>query len=488
MRDNITYNDQDEQLKEIKDTFEQSILLLRSKGILAPIVVMNYPLAYRPALGRFEYHSMKDSYSLVEFMSKVSLTYYEIARNHDDTYILDIDQVFLRVGKDEHIRELDADGSYEHVTRRGSVYLADELLKIIMVHYKLGPKVKCVVVDLDNTLWSGIIQDDGISGVTLYDNRIAVLKQLQRRGIILAIASKNEPEIEPLVNELLGENSDIFTIKKISWDDKPNSILSIANELNIGADSLAFFDDNPYEREQVSVLLPEVKIYTETDILQTLNLPEFDQGVITEESKKRGEMYIQQRDRQISEESNVLSKDDFLMSIDMKLWIREAAKVDLNRVAEMIQRTNQLNATTIRYSKAEVLEFHKSKNHKIIISSLWDKWGEYGIIGLAITEANPEDKSWKLISFLFSCRAMGKTVERNTLAYIQQDAQKSSVSKIIGEYRKTDRNSAIKKIFVDSEFENTNSSGDTEEWVYNLAEKSPLSYSKWFDIIRKPPK
>jgi predicted enzyme involved in methoxymalonyl-ACP biosynthesis len=83
---------------------------------------------------------------------------------------------------------------------------------------------------------------------------------------------------------------------------------------------------------------------------------------------------------------------------------------------------------------------------------------------------------------------MGKTVERNTLAYIQQEAQKSSVSKIIGEYRKTDRNSAIKKIFVDSEFENTNSSGDTEEWVYNLAEKSPLSYSKWFDIIRKPPK
>ncbi|MFX1282161.1 MAG: HAD-IIIC family phosphatase [Promethearchaeota archaeon] len=482
----VKYSDQEEQLQEIKTTFRETIKLLREKGITGPIIIFTYPIAYRPALGKFEYQSIKNSYSLVEFSNRLNLIFYEITKEFSDVFILDVDEVLAKVGKDQYIRRSDADGIHEHITRTGGTILGDEFLSILQVYYKIGKKIKCVVVDLDNTLWDGIIQDDGLEGVSIYHNRITILKLLQKRGIILAIASKNEPGVEPLINELLGEDFDIFTIKRINWNNKVQSLQEIADDLNINIENLAFFDDSPFERDQVEMIYPQISVYPETAILDALRLPEFDPGFITSESIKRTEMYEQQKMRTKSEKSFEGNKEEFLKSIEMKLWIREAAKGDIDRVAELIQRTNQLNATTTRFKKSEIIEFDKSKKHKIFVTNLWDKYGEYGLIGVAITEEN-EFLEWKLISFLFSCRAMGKTVEYNTLAFIQKAARKKKIKKIVGQFRKTDRNSAMQKVFEEAQFKKEGFSGDFEVWYYNIEDQPSLEYSVWIEIVSKPP-
>ena len=302
----VTYQDQDDQIQEIKKTFVDTIKALRKKGIMGPIVLLSYPLVYRPSLGAFEYHSIKTGYSLIEFFSRLQLAYYEVAKNFSDVFVLNSDKVFANKGKITSFRRFTADGIYEHPSRKGSTYLGDELLEILRIYYKIGKKIKCIVVDLDNTLWQGIIQDDGVAGVKVFDNRLRVLQMLRRRGIILAIASKNDPNTEAQINEVLGKNASSFTVKKISWNDKALSIQEIATELNIGVDSIAFFDDDPFNLDQVRNILPDVSVYSPDEILEALHRPEFDPGVSTEESRNRGLMYEQQKKRK--EEENSFSR------------------------------------------------------------------------------------------------------------------------------------------------------------------------------------
>lgn len=483
----VTYHDQDVQIQEIKKTFTETINILRLNGISGPIIILTYPLAYRPSLGNFEYQSIKTSYSLIEFLAKLQLTFYKVAKNFSDVFVLDVDKVSSKCGKDILIRRWDADGIYEHPTRKGATYLGDELLEVLRIYYKIGKKIKCVVVDLDNTLWDGIIQDDGIAGVNLLYNRINMLQMLQKRGIILAIASKNEPGTEPLINELLGKYASMFTVKKIKWSDKVQLLQEIATELNIGIDSIAFFDDDPFNRDLVRHLLPDVAVYPPTAILDALRLPEFDVGVVTEESRKRGLMYQQQKKRKEEEKSFQGSKEDFLKSIDMKLWIREASERDLHRVTDLIGRTNQLNATTIRFQKPEIIKFHKSKRHKIFVVNVWDKYGEYGLSGVAIIEETEDTHEWRLISFLFSCRVMGKTVEHSTLAFIQQEAKRSGIKRLVGQYKKTGRNAAMEKIFGEAKFHKQNSEGDFQEWIFDLETQPILEFSEWVKLLDSAP-
>ncbi len=479
----ITFNDQEIQIQEIIDTFEETIKTLRQKTIFGPIVLVSYPLVYRPSLGAFEYHSIKTSYSLIEFLAKLQLAYYNVAKKHNDVFVLNVDEIFSNEGKNDLIRNFDADGIYEHPSRRGSTHLGDKLLEILRIYYKIGKRIKCIVVDLDNTIWDGVIQDVGVAGVNVFHYRLNILQMLQRRGLILAIASKNDPSIRPLVEDVLGKQAEIFTLKKINWNDKAQSIYEIATELNIGLDSIAFFDDDPYNLDQVRNLLPDVLVYSPNGLLDALNLSEFDLGVITEESEKRSIMYEQQKKRKEEESKFLGSKEDFLKTIEMKLWIREASERDLPRVTDLISRTNQLNATIIRFSKSEILNFYKSKRHKIFVTNVWDKYGEYGLSGVAIVEETEDHKEWTLISFLFSCRVMGKSVEHNTLAFIQREAKKQGIEKIIGQYKKTGRNVSIKRIFEDAHFQKQKSSNDLQQWVLDFSVQPALKFSEWIKLL-----
>lgn len=479
-----TFEMQKQQLTEIRSRLESAVSEAR-KHLKANYVIMDYPIVPRPAQGKFAYKHMDNAYSLREFLYKFDLLLYEIGKLHDDVFVLPIYDSFLKHGVGYQIREGDADGIYEHFTREGAVTIGLDLVETLKVIKGHGPRIKCVVMDLDNTLWDGILRDDGVEGVYLHGNRIHVLELLAKRGILLALASKNDPSSIPIIDEVLGNAAELFTVKKINWNDKAQSLQEIAQELNIGIDSLAFFDDNPYERDQIKNFLPMVHVFADEEILNSLTMLEFEPiGKLTAESSKRTKMYDQQKKREEAEKQYGLDKGNFLMSCNMELWLREAQNRNLGRVTELIQRTNQLNATAVRYSKEEILDFNKSDEYRIYVANLYDRYGDYGLIGVALLKINKE--IWNMELVTFSCRAMGKTVEQSFLYYIMREAQKENANVIQGKYIQTDRNEAIKRIFEDAGFEQLKEKRDDFIiWEYNFKQKGIPEYHDWFKILKK---
>lgn len=475
----IDFAKQEEQLKQAKNRVLNGIKLAREK-LSAVFVLMNYPLAIRPAHGRFDYKHLGNAYSLREFLRRLDLLYLEMCKEEEDLYHLSIDEAFLSAGVGHQIRESDADGIYEHLTREGAVTVARDLIGHLKVITGYGRRIKCAVIDLDNTLWDGILRDDGVEGVNLYPNRLKALELLTKRGIVLAISSKNDSTLVPLVDEILGESSELFAIKKVNWNDKAQNLQEIAQELNIGIDSLAFFDDNPYERDQIKTFLPEVLVLPDTEILHALNRLEFEPvGKLTDESSKRAKMYAQQAMRE-SVARQFFDKESFLRSCEMQLWMREAKPENLGRVTELILRTNQLNATAVRYTKEEILEFYRSDEYKIYIVNLDDKYGEYGLIGVSLV--HKQDGNWDMEVLTFSCRAMGKTVEKTFLTYLMNEAKKEGTSILVGKYIKTDRNEAVERLFEESEFEKKPGADGMIFWNFNFGARGVPDYPDWFDI------
>ena len=478
-----TFESQEEKLQFISKRLLNGIKKARSK-LNANYFIMTYPLVIRPAYGRFDYKNLNNSFSLREFLNRLELSFFDLSKQEDDVFVLSVNESFLKAGVGLQIRENDADGVYEHFTRDGAVTISLELLNHLKVVKGYGKRIKCVVVDLDNTMWDGILRDDGIEGINVYHNRLTVLDFLTRRGILLAIASKNDSSIQPLVDDVLGSISDSFIIKKINWNDKAQNLMEIAQELNIGLDSIAFFDDNPYERDQIQLFLPDVLVLPETEIIHTLNRIEFEPiGKITKESAKRTQLYTEQKKREIDETKFALDKEGFLLSCDLELWMREAKDVNLSRVTELIQRTNQLNATAVRYSKEEILEFHKSSDYKIYVVNLYDKYGEYGLIG--VTLIRKEEQKWIMEVLTFSCRAMGKTVEQTFLTFLMQEAQKEDASILVGKYKKTEKNEAMERLFTETNFESKITDNGLVIWEYNFESDGIPDYPKWFKILRK---
>jgi FkbH-like protein len=282
------------------------------------------------------------------------------------------------------------------------------------------------------------------------------------------------------VDEILGNSSKLFAIKKINWNDKAQNLAEIAQELNIGIDSLAFFDDNPYERDQIKTFLPEVLVLPDTEILRALNRVEFEPvGKLTDEGSKRAMMYAQQAMRE-SVERQFYDKESFLRACSMQLWMREAKPENLGRVTELILRTNQLNATAVRYTKEEILDFYRSDNYSIYIVNLDDKYGEYGLIGVALV--HKQDSKWIMEVLTFSCRAMGKTVEKTFLTYLMNEGKKQGASTLVGKYIKTDRNEAVERLFVEAEFEREQGEDEMIFWYYDYEVRGIPVYPDWFDI------
>ena len=470
---------QEEQLKQARDRVLEGIKKARKK-LSAVYIIMNYPLAIRPAHGRFDYKHLSGSYSLREFLKRLDLLYLEMSKQEEDIYVLSIDEAFLSAGVGHQIRESDADGIYEHLTQDGAVTVAHDLINHLKVITGYGKRIKCAVIDLDNTLWDGILRDDGVEGINLHRNRLKALELLTKRGIVLAISSKNDSTLVPLVDEILGESSKLFAIKKINWNDKVQNLQEIAQELNIGVDSLAFFDDNPYERDQVNAFLPDVLVLPDTEILHALNRIEFEPvGKLTDESSKRAMMYAQQSMRE-SVEKQFLDKESFLRACNMQLWMREAKPENLGRVTELILRTNQLNATAARYTKEEILDFYRSDDYKIYIVNLDDKYGEYGLIGVALI--HKLNAKWLMEVLTFSCRAMGKTVEKTFLTYLMNEAKKQGATLLVGKYIRTDRNEAVERLFEEADFEREPSEKDMVFWNYDFGSRGVPEYPDWFTI------
>ena len=295
-------------------------------------------------------------------------------------------------------------------------------------------QVKCVVWDLDDTVWDGILLED--ETVTLKPRIEEVVRTLDSRGILHSIASRNEPEKATAKLRDLGL-AEYFLYPQIGWNAKSVSIQRIVETLNIGYDAVLFVDDQPFDRDEVASAHSEVWCLDSRHYLDLLDHPRLKPKYITDDSARRRTMYMDDMKREEEETSFEGPQESFLRELNMVFTIHEAQKEDLMRAEELTYRTNQLNATGIRYTVESLDEFRCSDRHKLLVCELTDKYGSYGKIGMALMELQPQ--AWCLKLLLFSCRVMSKGVGTVFLTYLRNAAKAQNV-RLLADFRETPRN------------------------------------------------
>ena len=294
--------------------------------------------------------------------------------------------------------------------------------------------VKCVVWDLDGTIWDGILLENTVS--KLKDNILAIIQELDNRGILQSIASKNE--YCSAIQQLKKFNIDqYFLYPQIGWGPKSDSIRKIAESINIHIDSIAFIDDQEFELEEVSFSHSEVLCLNANCVNEILDMPEFRPLFITADSKMRRKMYQDDILRKKEEEQYKGAKDSFLKTLKMELTLSPAIESDLQRVEELTVRTHQLNSTGHTYSYDELKAMITSEHYLLYVAELEDKFGTYGKVGLMLVEEKPD--MWILKLLLTSCRVVSRGVGSVMLTYLLQYTKSQGVP-LLAEFVPTDRN------------------------------------------------
>jgi FkbH-like protein len=343
---------------------------------------------------------------------------------------------------------------------------------------KISPK-KCVVLDLDNTLWGGIIGEDGLGGIQLGDDFPGKayrdfqrhLLYLKSKGVLLAIASKNNPddayEVFDKHDAMILSRKDIAAFE-INWESKVESIKRVAKKLNIGVDSLVFVDDNRKEIGEVTERLPDVSCVMVPEELAYLPglLAEtdfFDFAEVTEEDRRRTEMMAADNIRQQTREA--MSEEEFRKSLNLKIDVFAAQKQHLARVTQLINKTNQFTMTTIRRTQDEVKALANSKDALVLGMDIKDKYGDYGLVGVAILKK--EHQSCVIDTLLMSCRVLGRGAEDTFIAKIAEAARTLECDEMRGKYIPTAKNGMVKDLYQRFNF---SYDPQSDEWIVKLSE------------------
>jgi FkbH-like protein len=306
-------------------------------------------------------------------------------------------------------------------------------------------EIKCVIWDLDHTVWDGVLveKDD----VRLKPGIVDVLRTLDSRGILHSLASKNHYEDAMKKLEEFGI-ADYFLYPEINWNAKSLAVANIQKNLNIGMDTLLFIDDQPFERDEVKSVHPVVACIDAAEYRQLPDMKRLNPRFITDDSKLRRKMYMDDIKRKQEEDEFEGPSETFLASLNMKFNISHCKEEDLKRAEELTVRTHQLNATGVTYDYDELNAFRVSEGHKLLVCELIDRYGSYGKIGLALVEM--KESHWHLKLLLMSCRVMARGVGTVLMSYIMQEAKRAG-KKLLADFKKTDRN---KQMYVSYRFAN----------------------------------
>lgn len=296
-------------------------------------------------------------------------------------------------------------------------------------------RIKCVVWDLDNTVWDGVLLES--AGVPALRPHVRdVIEALDQRGILQSVASKNEPE--PAMTALAAHGLDqYFLYPQISWSSKSQAISLIAERLNIGIDTFAFIDDQPFERDEVLSVHPQIRTFSEIGLEQLPTREDFIPLQLTADSKNRRQLYQREALRARAQEDFRGPEDAFLRTLGLKLRLKPASEEDLYRAEELTLRTNQLNTTGVTYSAEQLRELIESEHHQVIVAELEDKYGAYGAIGLLLLSLQPG--LWCIDLFLMSCRVMSRGVGGVILTALRTTCRNRQL-KLAAQFRETDRN------------------------------------------------
>ena len=303
-------------------------------------------------------------------------------------------------------------------------------------------KIKCLIWDLDNTLWSGVLSEN--DKITLNETSRFVVKELDKRGILQSIASKNEYSDAWKILQHYKMDK-YFIYPQIHWGEKSKSIKYISDKLNIGIDTIAFIDDQAFEREAVSYVYPEIRCFSSEEVNELLKIEDFVPSYITSDSRNRRKMYQNEIKRKEAERSFEGSLDDFLNTLNMELSLTRATELDLRRIEELTYRTHQLNSTGYTYTYNELLQIIDSEKHRLYVIGLKDKYGDYGKIGIVLLELQQDICAIRL--FLLSCRVVSRGIGNVALQYLAKLAHKKNVS-LIAEFIHNEKNRMMYLTFM----------------------------------------
>lgn len=329
-------------------------------------------------------------------------------------------------------------------------------------------KTKLLLVDFDNTLWQGVMADGAVRHEPA---RQRLLKELQEQGIVLAAVSKNDPK-NIRWDEMVLQPDD-FAVRKINWNPKPQSIKEIADELNLGLDSFVLIDDNPAERELVRLEHPQVLSLdaqepdTWSALALLLRMPNTRR---TEEARRRTAMYREQAERA----EVVRSETDYpslMAKLGLRARIRPAVPGDLDRLTELVQRTNQFNTTTIRYPRHELERLMRADDHVVLVGHLADKFGDLGLVAAAVLHRDGQQGT--IESFVMSCRAMGFGLEHTMLSRLSGAA---GARRLRGRFVPSPRNEPASALYPGAGFT------EQEPGVWTLPEGAVLQAPAWITV------
>lgn len=442
------------------DRYAQALIgcLDQAKILFVPAWTM--PLHFR-GYGMLD---MQHNLGVSNILMKMNLRLAEACADEKNIFVLDTQKWLLHTGKNATDPKL---------WYLGKIPFANQVFVQAVKDIKAalrglrGEAKKLIVLDLDDTLWGGIVGDVGWQNLRLgghdavgeaYVDFQRALKAYRNRGIILAIASKNE---EDVALEAIRQHPEMvlqvedFSAWRINWQDKARNIADLAAELNLGLQSVVFIDDNPVERARVQEMLPEVEVpewpkdvmsYTRT--LQELTC--FDAPMLSAEDKQRAQYYLDEKKRQALQK-DFLSVDDWLESLDITIRVEGLNETNLPRTAQLFNKTNQMNLSTRRLSEAELRQWAEKKNHRLWVFHVSDKFGDSGLTGILSVTINGDQA--QIVDFILSCRVMGRKVEETMVYTAYQYARTLGLKTLQAQYLPTPKNKPCLKFWQSTPFE-----------------------------------
>ncbi len=442
----------------------------------AHLVVQGLELPADPDLGLLDTRlAMGQAHALQEVNRRLA----GLAREWPDVHLLDYDGLVARHGR--------ARWTDQRRWLTARMPLANDSLWPLAAEYLrwllplAGRTAKVLVVDLDNTLWGGVLGEDGPDGLRLDGEypgaAFAALQRavlaVQARGVLLAVASKNDHD--EALRVIAGHPGMLlrpghFAAFRIGWGDKARSLREIAAELNVGVDALAFLDDSPAERERVRQELPEVTVVDlpadpmgYAAALRTC--PVLERTSLSAEDRARGRHYAEQR-RRAELEQSVASVEDYLRSLDMEMELGEAVPAAIPRIAQLTQKTNQFNLTTRRFTEAEITGLAAGPATRVYQVGVADRFGDSGLVGVAVTR--DEGDACEIEALLLSCRVIGRTVETAMLAGLAGAARDRGLRRLRGWFRPTPKNAPASSFYPAHGFTAVEEREDGTLWELDL--------------------
>jgi FkbH-like protein len=424
-------------------------------------------------------------------VSRINQKIYETATQRDGIHVIDLVSWAALEGRAH------ADSTVDFLARQplsakgqlGFALFIARCLRPLMV-----PRRKALALDLDNTLWGGVIGEDGVGGLQLgheFPGNVHLriqreLLELRNRGVLLVLLSKNneadaQQGFESLPDMVL--KWDDFAVRKVNWNHKFDNLREAARELGLGLDSFAFLDDSDYEREQMRQSLPEVLILNETsDALHTLRslweTDAFDSLSVTEEDRRRHRDYALRSARDVEAHRDDLGA--FLTSLEIEATIEEIGPSNMERVLAMLGKTNQFNLTTKRHSRPDVQSMLQLPGAIGLALRLRDKFGDQGIVALLLAIPSGQDATLLVDSFLVSCRALGRGLEDTIWAAMLNRAYQQKVQRLEAQYIPTARNGIVMDLYDRLGLQRVEQNGEATRYV--LERIGPVTFPSWISL------